>query len=227
MAKPATDWERIEAQYRAGTASVREIAAEHGITEGAIRKRAKRDGWERDLSEKVRAKADALVRRELVRTEVRAETPTERQTVEVEASVQARIRIAHRADIGRTRALAMTLLSELEHQTQHQDLYDQLADLLIDDGEDDNEAAKERARKLRDAYNRALSLSGRTETLKKLAETLRILIDKEREAFGIGADAEKDDAGAALRGFFADLQAGGGRAAPVRLAPANPLVVNG
>ena len=48
--KSGADWERIELDYRAGVKSLREIASEHGITEGAIRKRARRDGWERDLS---------------------------------------------------------------------------------------------------------------------------------------------------------------------------------
>lgn len=46
MATP--DWEAIETAYRAGMMSLREIAAQHGISEGAIRKRAKRDDWSRD-----------------------------------------------------------------------------------------------------------------------------------------------------------------------------------
>lgn len=40
--KAAPDSERIEADYRAGVLLIREIAASQGITEGAIRKRAKR-----------------------------------------------------------------------------------------------------------------------------------------------------------------------------------------
>ena len=46
----AVDWERIELDYRAGIKTLRQIAGENGITEGAIRKRAKRDDWDRDLS---------------------------------------------------------------------------------------------------------------------------------------------------------------------------------
>lgn len=45
--KTHADWEAIERDYRAGVLSLREIAIPNGITEGAIRKRAKRDGWER------------------------------------------------------------------------------------------------------------------------------------------------------------------------------------
>ena len=44
----APDWTRIEALYRGGDLSVREIAARQGISEGAIRKRAKRDAWHRE-----------------------------------------------------------------------------------------------------------------------------------------------------------------------------------
>ena len=68
-AAPA-DWERIELDYRAGVKTLRQIADEHGITHGAINKRAKRDGWERDLSDKIQRKPDALVSKAAVSTEV-------------------------------------------------------------------------------------------------------------------------------------------------------------
>ncbi len=63
MAEPRKqiDWEKIEADYRAGILSVREIAASQGITHGAINKRARRDGWERDLAARIKAKADAVI----------------------------------------------------------------------------------------------------------------------------------------------------------------------
>jgi hypothetical protein len=41
------DWPEIEKDYRAGVMSNREIARWHHVTEGAIRKKAKADGWER------------------------------------------------------------------------------------------------------------------------------------------------------------------------------------
>lgn len=73
--RKATDWGAIERDYRAGILSLREIAAKDGnVTEGAIRKKAKGQGWTRDLSAKIKAKADDLVRKEEVRTQVRSET---------------------------------------------------------------------------------------------------------------------------------------------------------
>ena len=41
------DWEAVERDYRTGIKTLRAMAQEHGITHGAINKRANRDGWER------------------------------------------------------------------------------------------------------------------------------------------------------------------------------------
>lgn len=48
MASNNTDWNAIEALYRANKGSVLSIARDHGVTEGAIRARAKKGGWVRD-----------------------------------------------------------------------------------------------------------------------------------------------------------------------------------
>jgi hypothetical protein len=42
------DWIAVEGAYRAGKASLRELGAKYGVTEGGIRKRAKKNGWLRD-----------------------------------------------------------------------------------------------------------------------------------------------------------------------------------
>lgn len=52
MATP--DWEAIESAYRAGVLSLREIGAQYGVTEGAIRKRAKKFDWVRKGGTQVR-----------------------------------------------------------------------------------------------------------------------------------------------------------------------------
>ncbi|MEI7466109.1 MAG: hypothetical protein WCJ87_12245 [Burkholderiales bacterium] len=189
--KPVADWERIEVDYRAGAKSVREIAAEFGVSHTAIQKRAAKHEWTRDLKAKIKAEADAKVAKALVASEVAVETKvTETITIEVEARVQARIRLAHRADIATARRLAMALLAELEHQTLNADEFRQLGELMITMASDDG-ANPQRIQKLSEAFERAMSLAGRVKTMKDLADTLRILVDKEREAFGIGDDAAK------------------------------------
>ncbi len=62
--KQVSRWERIEPDYRAGSKSLRQIAAEQGISEEAIRKRAKRDDWSRDLLERIQDKAEQLLRKD-------------------------------------------------------------------------------------------------------------------------------------------------------------------
>ncbi|WP_332717366.1 hypothetical protein [Pelagibacterium mangrovi] len=61
--KQPIDWAGIEKDYRGSTRSIREIAAWFSISEGAIRKRAKKDGWERPAKDSgaqvVRADANA------------------------------------------------------------------------------------------------------------------------------------------------------------------------
>jgi hypothetical protein len=178
-AKPPIDWERIEVDFRAGVKSVREIAAEHGISHTAIVKRSKSADWTRDLSAKIKAKAAALVSKAQVSREVTAETKiTEALTVEVEANVRARIELGHRSDIGRGRALTMKLFAELEGISEDPDVLARLGEMMINPEDD-------KSGRLRAVFDKACSLPGRADTLKKLADSLRILIDKEREAYSI------------------------------------------
>lgn len=52
MATP--DWESIESAYRAEVLVLRDIGEQYGVTEGAIRKRAKKFGWVRKAGTQVR-----------------------------------------------------------------------------------------------------------------------------------------------------------------------------
>ena len=169
----APDWERIEADYRAGLMSLREIASANRITEGAIRKRAKRDGWERNLQAKIQAKADAMVaRRAVVAEHAKA---TEREIVEANAERIAQVRGEHRADITRARTLALQLLDELEGQVGQADAAPELWRALVD----------QTSMKTAELLDKVLSVPSRVDSLKKLADTLRTLIGLEREAYGL------------------------------------------
>jgi len=190
-AKPAPDWEKIELDYRAGIKTLREIAAENGISEGAIRKRAKRDGWERDITAKIAQKADALVRKEAVRSEVRKESAiSEREIIDANAQAIVSVRLSHRRDIQRSRRITMGLLEELEQQTGAENvaLLEQMGELMRredDKGQD----------RLNDLYQKIISLPGRAKTMKDLGESLRVLVTLERQAFGLDdKDSKPQDA---------------------------------
>jgi hypothetical protein len=49
------DWVRAELLYRQSEISIREIARREGVSEGAVRKRAKAQGWERETVTSVRS----------------------------------------------------------------------------------------------------------------------------------------------------------------------------
>jgi ribosomal protein S13 len=190
--KKRPDWERIEGDYRAGLLSVREIAASQEVSHTAIQKRAKTNGWERDLAAKIKAKADALVaKREVAKEVATAQVETERQLVDANAQVIADIRMAHRKDIARSRSLAMLLLEELERETGDSDLFEELGEILR--SEDDKGQDKRN-----DIYRKVISGAARVDSMKKLAETLKTLIGLEREAYGI-AEAQKLDINAKIQ----------------------------
>lgn len=194
-AKRTPDWEAIERHYRAGLMSLREIAAADGnVTEGAIRKRAKRDLWTRNLAAKIQQKADELVRKEQayqVREPGTQLTPsTERQEVESSAQVVANVRLSHQGDIGRARRLFQSLLGEIEDVSTKdgQSLIEQLANAIDCDDDD------ERQKRIRQSIERVCSMTGRVDNAKKLTEMLEKLVRMEREAFGIKDDQASTNA---------------------------------
>jgi hypothetical protein len=180
------DWLSIERDYRCAVKSLRAIAAEHGVTEGAIRKRAKRDAWERDLAPKIKAKADDMVRKAVVRNVVRTESAvSERVLVEVNAKVQSDIILAHRTSIERARRLAMTLMEELQIATGDNSLLCELGTLLFSPDQNGMD-------RLNDLYTKIIAMPARIDAMKKLSDTLKVLIALEREAFSI--DRKEADA---------------------------------
>ena len=87
MADKTPDWEAIHAEYRAGQLSNVLLGKKHGISEGAIRKRAKAEGWQKDLAGAVRER----VREKLVREEVREPNVRDEVIVETAASTGAEV----------------------------------------------------------------------------------------------------------------------------------------
>lgn len=126
------DWERIELDYRAGVLSLREIAEKHPNTNHvAISRRAKKEGWVRDLSEKIKNKAEKIVTEQTVTADVTAKSSvSENEIIDSNARVIADVRLSHRKDIGKARSLANSLLEELEHQTINREDYESLGILL-------------------------------------------------------------------------------------------------
>jgi hypothetical protein len=200
------DWIRIEADYRAGVKTLRQIASEHGITHGAINKRAKRDDWTRDLAAKIRAKADALVSRAAVSTSPEMQRlATEKQVVESGARSQASVRMTQQDRISRGGVAVMRLLDEVERASTDPGLFARIeaALALAKPGE---ELAEQHRVTMSDGLQRALSLGNRTGVVRQLMEALRIQVTLEREAYGIDPRTKPenvDPIAALLRGIGA------------------------
>lgn len=211
-AKPKVDYDRIEEAFRAGVISVPQLAADYTketgvkVSHTAINKHFKKLGITRDLSAKVQAKAKAMVSEAMVSGKVSVGTNlTDSVIINENATIVANVELSQRKDIARYRSLAMSLLGELEHQTHNPELYERMAELLISS----EESALD---KLSELYRRTTSTSGRIDSMKKLAETLKTLIALEREAFNIDSRTPEDDP---LTAFVKRVQ--GGQFRPVAL----------
>ncbi len=178
-AKPVTDWEAVEKIYRAGLLSIREIGKAHSVSEGAIRKKAKTQRWERDLSAKVEAK----VRSELVRSEVRTSDPrTDNEIIEQAAATVVQVVRSHRSRITQGNALVELLTNQLLDVAGKREEFENAIEVLCADDTNNNR---------RSMLNKAVSLEKHAQIAVNLAAATKTWVGLERQAFGIKDDAEK------------------------------------
>lgn len=194
--KKVIDWERIEVDFRAGVMSLREIADRYGITHGAINKRAKRDGWERDLNAKIKAKAAILVSKQAVSSEVSTKTlVTEKEVVEANATAIANVIRGHRAGIGKLQAMCDSMTEELTAQGMSSEDMRNLAEILAIQSTQEGEEVDEKDVNRRLAsFIKLLGLDSRADTFKKLVEAKKNLVTLERLVFGLGEGTGEDPA---------------------------------
>ena len=144
--KTISDWARIEIEYLANEDSIREIADRHEISDTAIRKRAKAEGWQRQVRTANRREPDRLPPPP-ARTD--PETPADAASIANDS-----------------RSLIARMLDELDTVTSRRG---ELEDLIIGATDGDEDDAK------RDALMKAISLPGRANTLKTLALALKTI----------------------------------------------------
>lgn len=181
------DWDRIEIDYRAGILTLREIASQHSISHVSISKRAKKEKWPRDLKAKIQARAEALVTKQMVTKEVNSQKAvSEQEAIEGYALAISTTQFKHNSQTDRSQTVFNNTLAEIEAMGNCTELLKQLGNLLIDTTED---ADTSQAKRL-ELFNRIIALPSRVDMLKKLAETLKVLIGLEREAFGLNNEAQ-------------------------------------
>ncbi len=111
--KPAPDWSRIEAEYRTGLYSLRELAARHGraVSAQRIGQRAKAEGWVADQVVRVKKARQAKVEKQAIDETQIADA------VEAVATQQADVIAGHKAAAKRMRDVVAGLIGELERAT--------------------------------------------------------------------------------------------------------------
>lgn len=183
-ARRRADWEAIERDYRTGQFSDQELADKHGnvVSRQAISKRAKLQGWQKDLSREVRQATKAKLIADQVAEKVAGEV-ADRVAKSGNATVQAvlaaaetnkQVILGHRRDIAKVRDITMTLVDALETAATEKD------------------AAKR------------LPLGDLVLTAQRAGQSLSRLQQMERVAFGL--DEEEDSAGAAGVSKLTDAQ---------------------
>ena len=114
------DWEAVEREYRSGQRTLSEIGASFGVSKGRISQVAKEKKWERDLSERIKAKAAAKLNEALLNKESN-ETKQLNDADRVDAGAQAlaNVILGHRADAKALRDKANQYRGELDKSTDN------------------------------------------------------------------------------------------------------------
>lgn len=180
------DWPKVELEYRSGR-PLRTIADKFGCSHAAVNKRAKRDGWTRDLKPRIHALADELVSKAPVSNSVSMATPdTEKAAVLAAGAAEAAVRLGHRSDVARGRRLAMSLMKQLETVCDTPEVFGMIYDALANPGES---ALNE----LRELAVFVASVPAQMKVLKDWAEIMHKVIGMEREAFDMNAEGGTGD----------------------------------
>ena len=195
------DWEGIEREWRVGKLTQREIADRYGVSDEGMRKRFKKLGITRDLTETVRAatKAALIEKAKVGATEVGQQIGAalgKAQLSAVESAVTENVRIieSHRKDIGRLKETLVGMGDELAQLLGRSDE----VKAIIEQIEPDNE-------KLAGALSKSTSLMNRAAVLEKMAASLVKLIDAERKAHNM--DDEKSNTGSSIEDVLAEIRA--------------------
>lgn len=168
--KPPPDWERIELDFRAGTLTLREIGTAHGVSHTAIKKRADKEGWSRDLNARIKAKADELVSKAEVSKAVSSEEAetkkvTENERVLADAVRIANVKLENRAGVSKMERVYGSALDRVEILLTKTECLQELGELM-DQGPDE----KGRADKLNDIYRKVIEIPSLVDAFKKMVD---------------------------------------------------------
>lgn len=185
--KKFVDWELIERDYRAGIKTLRQIGDEHGVSHTAIQKRAKKEDWSRDLTQKVQQKAQDLVaKREVANSVAREQKVSDVETVRAYGEIVANIDLSQREDVKAAMANARGLLMELVQlaRPEFQGMLEAIA-------EEFDQSTDRRVDKANELYRYIISLAGRVKMAKELAAVHGVYVPLQRKIYRLDDDDSK------------------------------------
>lgn len=177
--KVEVDWEEVERLYRADLRTFAQLASDFGVADSTVRRRAKKHGWKRDLKNRIKERANAIVQERAVQSLASDQIARDDMTIEENAQLTANVRLEHRQNIGAAQAMMMTLYGDLQAQIG-MDNRARLEDLFIAALQAEVVDASQL-----EAYERVTSLANHVRIMKELADTMTKLVTLERQAYGL------------------------------------------
>ncbi|MGE6778268.1 hypothetical protein ACQKFL_11575 [Vreelandella titanicae] len=127
------DWELIEREYRTGRFSLTQLEKRHGVHRSNISRRAKKDNWEQDLTERVRERTQQKITKASLSPEAQAAFDNDdEQIVEYAANENAAVVKGHRKNLERWRGIAERYAELLESQLAEGKIKVQMLDVITE-----------------------------------------------------------------------------------------------
>jgi hypothetical protein len=196
------DWEAIERDFREAKFSLRELSDIYGPSHETINRRAKAEGWTKDLTKPIAHATQQLVLQAQVDEKRRREGvalklvengigTSDAEQIAAAAGNNANVILQHQQDVGQTRQLVQTMVSELSFATHHPDVLARLVDMASDPDELDEDGKPGMSldrRVLRSHLSAHLDLENRIKSVKNLAQAINTMQIAERRAHGMDKD---------------------------------------
>ena len=189
--KKIVDWELVEKHFRAGIKTVRQLAAEFGISHTAIQKRSAKFSWSRDLTEKIHQTTKNMVATQVVAKSVATETKlSDAATIKAYSEVAASVDLMQRDDLAVALSVSRSQMIELAAlgNPEFVPALEWIAETFDKSHEDDGGRAI--ADKANELYRYIISLAGRVKMAKEIAGAHGVYIPLQRKVFNL--DGEKN-----------------------------------
>lgn len=184
--KPKTDWEAVERDYRTGQFTQRELAEKYGVVHGAVGKKIRDNGWQKDLGEEIRQATSARLVNDLVANEVAKSSQEVASVIDVAVDVNVRVITGHRIGLSRITRVKELLLNQVEQQAANLPELSEIIEIVRSPDENGRDRAN-------DMLRAAMERSTLVDDLKKLAEIDERVRKGEREAFSLNTAPPDDD----------------------------------